>query len=190
MALRLYFVPKVLSGEVYVPKYFGDGTVAASWSARDFDDMYLVAADLSSGDHTTVSGQPDATALPASLTGNLTAGQVTAVQTKLEAANMPANWVSTSLTWTQVLRVVCGMIQLNQRFKGNNDGAGIFRDSISLSSTVGDLPAQVRQRLQDAALSLGLDIASITLSTTLRVAYRTLGEQFATIPVRIGPFTL
>lgn len=191
MALRLYFVPKVLDGDTYRPKYFTDGTIAVTpWSAMDFDDWYLIAADLSSGDHTAVNGQPDAMALPANLSGTLSAGQVTTVQTRLEAANIPANWVDTSYTWRQVLRIVCGMMKLNQRFKGGNDGAGIFQPGINLNSTVGDLSSQVRTRLTDAAVSLGLDIQGITLSTTLRAVYRNFGGQFLAIPLQIGPFTL
>lgn len=191
MALRLYFVPKALVGTDYVPKYFTDGTiVATTWGSRDFDDWYLVAADLSSGDHATITGEPDALALPANLVATLTAGQVTAAQAKLEAANIPANWVDTTLTWTQVVRVVYGMISLNQRFKGNNDGAGIFRSGISLGSTIGDLPSNVRQRLQDAAVSLGMDTSGVTLSSTLRSVYRDLGGQFAAVPVQIGALTI
>lgn len=191
MALRLYLTPKVFNADpgvsAWVPKYFADGTILnGAWAGRDFDDWYLVEADLPQGDHDTVVANPDAFAFPVDLTQALTAGQVTAVQSKLEAANIPANWVTTSRTWTDVIRAVFGMMSLNQRFKGASDGAGMFQPGVTLNTTVSSLPIAVRQRLQGAADSLNLDSSGITGSSTLRDVYRTLGQQFLATPIRIG----
>ena len=197
MAARLFFAPKVSltdpnNPEPYMgPKYFADGTVAPTqWASLDFDTYYLVSADLPAADITLINSQADASVLPVNLDTNLTAGQVTAIQNRLEGMNMPANWVSTSDTWRGVLRVIGGMIRFNQRFKGHGDGAGMFQPGITLSSTVGDLPVGVRQRLNNAATSLGLDTSGITLSTTLRAVYRNLGQQLQNIPLTIGQVTL
>lgn len=189
MAFRLYLVPKVQVLDTFVPKYFGDDTLSVAWSGIDYDDWYLVGADLSAGDHTAVAGEPDAMALPADLSATLTAGQVTTVQTRMEAANLPAGWVDTSVTWRQVMRVVCGMMQLTQRFRGKHR-AGFWGGGITLNSTVGDLSPTARQRLQEAAESMGLDVAGVTLATTLRAVLKNLGTQLQDRPITLGTLTL
>lgn len=174
MAFRLYLVPKVLDVDVYKPKYFADGTISGSWPGVDYDDWYLMGADLSGADEAVLTAQSDVTALPADLSATLTAGQVAAVQTKLEAANIPAGWVDTSYTWLRVVRTVVGMIQFTQRFKGRHH-ARLLGGAITLNSTVGDLSVNVRQKLQEAAESLDLDVSGVTLSTTLRAMLKQLG---------------
>lgn len=193
MAFRLYIVPKIGAGvrsDLYRPKYFADGTVPPEWSGMDYNNWYLVGADLSASDHALIAGQSDTTAIPANLSNNLTAGQVATTQAKLEAANIPAQWVSTSLTWLEVVRTVVGIIQLSQRFAGSNGRAGLFSAGISLDSTIGDLSATVRTRLTNAATSMGLDISVITLGTTVRSALRTLGGQLQDRGFVIGGVTI
>lgn len=189
MAFRLYFVPKIWDAtkEAFLPKYFA--AIPGPWHSLDYDDWYVVGGDLSASDHTAVSGQADVLTLPANLDATLTAGQVTTTQNALEAANLPAEWVSTAFTWRQVMRIVCGIIQMNQRFKGRM-GAKLFGGGITLNSTVGDLPANVRQKLQEAAESFGLDTSGVTLQTTLRAVWRNLGTQLQARPITFGEVTL
>lgn len=193
MAFRLYLVPKIgagTHGDLWRPKYFADGTVTASWNGMDYRNWYLVGADLSSADHAAIAGLADVTALPATLSGNLTAGQVTTTQAKLEAANLPAQWVTTSLTWLEVVRIVVGIIQLSQRFAGSNGGAGLFGGAITMNSTIGDLSPTVRTRLNEAAISMGLDTSGVTPGTTIRAALRTLGGQLQDRGFILGGVTL
>lgn len=185
MAFRLYFVPKVLVGDELKPKYFGDGAVTASWTGMDYENWYLVGTDMSAGDHATLAAQSDVMVLPTDLSATLTAGQVTTVQAKLDTANIPAGWVTTALTWTQVVRIVCGMIRLTQRFRGTHS-AGLLGGGITPNSTVANLSATVQQYLQEAAASLGLDTSSITGGTTIRAALKILGEQLRDQPLRFG----
>src|SRR3954463_9547709 len=109
MSFRLYIVPVIGTGaktDPRRPKYFGDGTITAgqSWGSIDygFEPWMVVGADLSTSDDNLVVGKPDAFALPFDLAPNLTAQQVTNVQAKLEAINVPAGWVTTSLSWITV----------------------------------------------------------------------------------------
>jgi hypothetical protein len=189
MAFRLYLVPKILSGDVYKPKYFADGSIAGNWSGIDYDDWYLMGADLSGADEATLTAQADVTALPSDLSATLTTGQVTAVQTKLEAANIPAGWVDTSYTWLRVVRIVCGVIRFSQRFNGRNHGR-LLGGGITLDSTVGDLSANARAKLQEAAESLDLDSSGVTLATTIRALLRNLAGQLEDQPVQFGTISV
>jgi hypothetical protein len=190
MAFRLYLVPKVLVVDVYKPKYFADGTVTGNWAGTDYEDWYLLGADLSGAQDAILAGQADVTSLPLNLSATLTAGQVTATQTKLEAANLPAGWITTSYTWVQVVRIVCGIMHLVQRTRGKNDNASILGGGITLNSTVGDLAGPVRQRLQDAASEMGIDATDIALGTTLRVVLKNVGTQLQSRPLKFGDVTL
>src|SRR5262245_36149399 len=119
MAFRLYIVPVIgagVKGDPRRPKYFADLDV--NWSAMDFgfEPVMFVGADLSPSNDNFIVGQSDATALPFDLAPTLTGGQVNQTQNKLEALNIPAGWVNTSLTWLEVVRTVLGMFTFLQRF--------------------------------------------------------------------------
>jgi hypothetical protein len=194
MAFRLYIVPVVGIGtkdDPRRPKYFNSDAAGAGrtgiitagsvWSAIDygFEPWMVVGADLSTSDDNLVVGEADAFAVPFDLSVNLTSGQVTNVQNKLEAINVPAGWVDTSLTWVSVLRVVLGMFLLMQRYSGIHGTNGIFTGGVALSTTIAQLPAQVRADFQTAAQSFGLDTSSIVGGTTLRQALKILADQFS-----------
>lgn len=191
MAFRLYIVPVVGAGTKVSPrrpKYFNsvDGVIAAgaTWSAQDYglEPWMVVAADLSTSDDNLVVGEPDAFALPFDLSTTLSAAQVTSVQTKLEAINLPAGWVATSLTWLQVVRVVLGMFSFMQNYQAVNVGNGgtgqLFTGGVTLATTFGALAAQQRADLATAAANLSLTTNGISGTTTLRVALKTLADQF------------
>lgn len=194
MALRFYLIPKIgregvgnindaqpwseSTGPVR-PRYVG--TIAGAWQSIDCDDnLALVAADVTGTEHTAIMVNSDVTAVPANLE-NTVGGALATVQAKLEAANLPAQWVTSGMTWRTVLKWTIRLLLIRQRFKGLAPAAAkLFSGGITLNSTVGDLPAAVRQRLNSAAQSLGLDTSGITLSTTIRVALITLGQQMTT----------
>lgn len=204
MAIRLYLVPVVGTGATKAtarrPKYFTDGTVATpnGWSAIDygFEPWMLVASNLSAGDDTILVGEPDAFALPFDLSPTLTAGQVTTVQTKLEAANLPGNWVNTTLTWTQVAKTVVGVLSFFQRFGGvyamqnGNAPASIYSGGVTLDSTFGSLPLAVRTAMISTAQSFNFSTSGLTAGTALRVILKVMSDLFQGDTFKIGGITL
>lgn len=189
MAFRLYIVPVVGVGSRSDPrraKYFDDGTFSppVDSAAMDygFEPWMVVGANLSTTNDAIVVSKPDAFALPFDLTTNLTAGQVTSVQTKLESINVPAGWVSTSLTWVQVVRIVLGMFAFLARYAELHGVTRVFGGSVTLDTTIGSLSVGVRTDLTNAALSLGLSTVGITGTTTLRSALLLLGQQLSGRP--------
>lgn len=182
MAFRLYLVPVVGTGtraDPRRPKYFADGTVTGGWGGADygFEPWMVVGADLSTADNATIAGQADTLVLPANLDGLLTAGNVTTVQTKLEAIFVPADWVTTAQTWRQVVRIVLGMFGLLQRFHGIHGNVRLFGSGITLETTFSQLSQTVRDELQLTASSLGVSTAGIVGATSIRQAWKILSDQ-------------
>lgn len=173
-----------MSAGIYIVAGEGDGTKAAprrpkyvpalgvDWTAMDFGGslVFLVRADLTIAQETTLGLNSDFFAVP-DLDTQLTAGQVSAAQTRLENHGIPAGWITTSRTWRQVLRVVAGMFQLSQR-------ANVSIVTANLDLRLNQIPAGTRTALQDAATAFGFDLAGITGATLVREALRALAVQW------------
>lgn len=195
MAFRLYLVPIVGAGtkpDPRRPKYFADGTITAPWTGMDYgiEAWMVVGADLSTQDDLTVTGEPDAFALPFDLSQPLTSQQVTNVQNKLEAIKLPANWVDTTFTWQQVVRIVLGILLFMQRFSAINGNVSLFATGATLNSPISSLSVAVRNNLSQAAAEMNLSTAGIAGSTTIRQALKALGTQLQTIPFAFGGVTI
>jgi len=204
MAIRLYIVPVIGTGATKAtarrPKYFTDGTITPTlgWSAMDygFEPWMLVAADLSGADDVTLAAEPDAFALPFDLSPTLTAPQVANVQNKLEAANLPSGWVNTSLTWTQVVKTVIGVLSFFQRFgavyaKQNGVAPGsIYGSGITLDSTFGSLSVPIRNAMLSTAVSFGFSTAGLNSGATIRVILKAMADLSQSATFTIGGLTV
>jgi len=181
MALRFYIVPVIGTGasptDARRPKYISGGGIAGTWSALDygFDPAMLVAANVTSAENTAISANADVVTVPASL--DLTIGSnLTTVQGSLEAFNIPAGWVTSAMTFRFVVRWIGRLFKFCQRMQGLG-ATKLFPAGITLDSFVGDLTTGQRQKVTDAANSLGLSVQGITLTTTMRVALKMLADQ-------------
>lgn len=197
MAFRLYIVPAIGDGFVTMrgPKYFLDGRVTPlQWSAVDYgnEPWEVVGADCSAADDAFLAGQPDVTTLPFDLSPQLTAANVTTVQNKLEAANIPAGWVNTTLTWREVVRTVLGMFSYLQRYAGvygqttGTSAPSLFGSGVTLATTFGALPAAVQSAMVAAAQSFNIPTTGLTASTTLRAILKNLADFFQDQPYYFG----
>jgi len=191
MTFRLYIVPVIGNGtrqDPRRPKYFADGSLAGQYpiAAVDygFEPWMVVGADMSTSDDNFVVSQPDAFALPFDLSTNLTSQQVTNVQNKLEAINVPAGWVDTSDTWLIVVRIVLGLFEFIGRYSAiyaNATGSiapSIFIAGRTLNSTFGSLPQAVQDAMIATAQSYNISTAGLTANTTLRVILKALADNF------------
>jgi hypothetical protein len=197
MAFRLYLVPVVGAGtraDARRPKYFAsgeDGTgttgaVTGAWSAMDygFEPWMVVGADLSTADDTLVVGKADVTALPVDLAPTLTGPQVTATKNKLDAMNVPDQWVTTSLTWSQVVRTVLGVFSFLQRYgaiyadQNGTPAPTLFGGGVTLNTTFASLPLAVRSALSATAVDQNISTAGVTGSTTVRVLLKLMADAY------------
>ena len=190
MAFRLYIVPEIGTGtgrDPRRPKYF-DGK---RWAGMDygFQPVFLVAADLTGPEHTTLVANADVIAFPADLTGNLTAGQVTTARDACEQIFIPGGWINTSLTWREVARTVAGMFQFMQRLNivwGNNRLIDVTEH---MDREFQSLSAGLRTALLASATSLGYSSAGLQPTTTVRAILKNLADQWGDQTFRLNEFS-
>lgn len=189
MTIRLYVVPVVhLTSPVYeVPKYLphrfnpplaGLEGVPWAWVTYLLEDVGIIVADVTVAQDALLVGQADVLGVPPldNTIPNATARNK--VRNVLEAANVPGTWVNTGMTYRSVLRVVLGLFQFHNRAVARL-ARRVWDGSISLSTTISQLPQSVVDHLRGAADDLGLDYSAVTGATTLRQLMLGIGQQFA-----------
>lgn len=195
MTARIYVMPIVGDGASFLtrrrPKWADQVRAAGGgWGMVDYgtEPVCIVQIEAEDALHATIAADTQVRQVPVNLDNTLTAGQVTNVGNFLEALWIPAQWLNTSRTWRQVLRVVAGVFQLNQRWNGiaiQRGGASrtIFADGRDFTRTVGSLPQAARDDLAVLFSDLGLDASGVTGATTLRQLLAGAGMQFAQRPI-------
>lgn len=190
MALRFYLVPEttfVLGGQTQRgPKYFTPDVWSGNMSAQDFgaEPVFLVGADVTNAQHTTLVANSDVLAAPLNLSNNVGANLAT-VQAAYAARNIPYSWIDVGMTWATVLRWTWRIFLLWHRLQA----FGRFFEELNLDATVGSFTQTKRTHLNNAAQSMGLDTSSITLAMTVQQALIILGNQIA-VPAKIAGVTL
>lgn len=187
MALRFYFLPKTGTGtraDPFRPSYI-DGLSCSGMAWFGSEPWVLALVDVTPQQHDDIVVNADATAVPQNL-DNLIGGNLATVVAKLEAMNIPANWVTAGMSYRVAVRLIVRFFQLLQWFRSFDLLADrFFASGLTLDNTIGDLPVAVRQRLTLAATRRGLDTSSITLATTIRSAFVTICQQIPGRP-KIG----
>jgi hypothetical protein len=194
MAVRIYLMP-IIGGTGFPdprrPKYLT--TFAGfTWEMLDygFEPACIVGVhDIDPGTHNTLAANADVSALPADLTQQIGA-QLTPVQNAVSALNIPEDWIQSTFTYMQVLRVVVLVFLFMQRFHGTLPNVRIFGGAVTLATQINQLPANVRAALATSATSLGFNTAGLGGTTTLRAALKTMANQFSTIKINAFGSTL
>lgn len=188
-AWHLYLMPYNI-----VPNF--DGVVAPfgeiRWDVRRYGSQgwALVAADVNNATDTALAAKPNITKIPDNLDQQI-GGALGTVQSKMEAAKIPFGWVTSGMTYRTVLRVVCGMFTLLQRYREVSGNYGpVLTGSVTLDTTFGSLPLQARNNLITTANSLKLNTSGFTGASTLRQILKGVGDQFADRPFRLGGITI
>lgn len=173
MAIRFYITPKVTVTNGGVsnsrPAHMSELGIKP-WSGIDYgkEPLYLIQADVTPAQHTSLTGFSDVFAFPASLTATVgNTATVNAAKTKLEALKLPADWLTTSTTVGEALKTLARFMLLNQRVEGRT-GKSLFDVSFTPDTTVASLTTNQRNALSGVLTSFGLDTAQVTGTTTLR----------------------
>ena len=179
MATQLYVMPITGTGtdaDPRRPKYADTDLAGHAWGAMDYgNEPWMLVATATNA---ALAAEADVLTIPLNIDQNLTAGAVTTAQTFLENMALPADWITTAMTYRQVLRRVCQFFMLWQRCQGLGFNQ-LFTGGVTLSTTFGSLPANVKTILQNAAVSMNLDTSSITGASTLRQIIKVVGPQIA-----------
>lgn len=200
MAWRLFFDPLVVSGAYRAPKYVasrvGTGSpelAGLQWAMMDYGhaSWCLLAADTNAGQQTFLAAQTDVTDAPADLATTIGGGNVQALRDYLEAADIPALWITGGDTWLTVVRFVGGLFQFAQRFASISGGAALLPPGTDKNQTMADMG----QAWQTAALATAdsfdppYDVSAITGSTTIRAALKILADQWGSRSFHLGQLT-
>jgi len=189
-AWHLYIVPTITTSDGIDPKYV-TGAHLFSCLLYGHQTVNLCAADTDNTLDQTIIDATDAYKLPDNLDANISAGAVDVLKTALENRNIPAQWVDSLHTYRQTLRILRGMFALLSRYiavsKNNNV---VFGGSVTLDTTMAQLPAAARNNLRTSATQLGVDISAIGSATPLREALQIVGEQFVNKPFVLGGITI
>lgn len=191
MTKRLFLVPaeQVTQPSGIVargPKYFRwrfdpDPPAVAQGDNAFFDfgadPTFLVASDVTPAELTALQALADVTVIPANLDSQLGANLAT-VQGKLEALGLPANTITATNTYRQVLRGLVAIFAVAQRFQmlDTSDGR-LFPPGITLATTVGSLSQATRDKINQAVTDAGYTLTGVTGATTLRQVLNQLASQ-------------
>lgn len=182
MTMRIYLMPLSGAGtykDPRLPKY--STSFNSGWSMLPYgpEPYCIVASDTNNTVHTNITANSDVRAFPDDLDSTLTGGARTQIVNTLEAGSVPAQWVTTGMTYRTVLRRLSGIFQMLQ----NVNGRGFRFLQAALDDPLSSLPLNVRTAMQAAATTLNLDTSGITLSQTLRTVLGNFGNQFASRPL-------
>ena len=96
------------------------------------------------------------------------------------------SWVTTFVTWRQVLRTVAQMMQFFQRLNAIQGNARPFGATFSLATRWNQLSATQQAALRQAALSMGFSITSFAGSNNVRTMLKDMADQWGSKPIVIG----
>lgn len=191
---HLYLVPVIGDGtktDARRPKYVT--TLGVEWSMMDygFQPVGLVAVDVDDATDTAIQANADVQPLPDNLDQLIGAGALSIVQNALENRNLPSQWVTTSMSYRTLLRTLAGFFAFVQRYATVANTTGLLLGgAVTLNTTLSQLSAGARQNLRDTATSLGLDIAGLAGSTTIRAALKIIADQWGQRSFEIGGISL
>ncbi len=192
--MPLYFMPTATNARGKVTPKYGDTFLSAGFSVGMIDfrgeGHCLAHSACDAATDSAIVANADVHRLPDNLDVNLTAGQVTAVSNHLEANHIPADWVTTAFTWRQVLRLVVGLYQFIQRYKGLGGPGPIFGGAVTLSTTFAGLPQGARNALTATANSFGYDTSALSGASTVRQILRAMAQQWGAAQLLINGIAL
>jgi len=190
MPWHLYLVPIIGVGtkvDPRKPKYLT--TLGVDWGMVDygFQPFALAAANVDDATDTSLQINVDVTKIPDNLNQLLGAGAVNTVQTALEDRNLPAGWVTSALSYRDVLRTLWGFFAFLQRYSvvsGNTNP--LIAAAVTLDTQFNQLSQTARTNLQDTAASLGLSSAGLTGTSTIRQILKNISDQWGQRAFSVG----
>ena len=191
--VEIYIMPLKGGGSRENPRRPKYAEQAISYGSTRFgEEGETLTAMLALADsHAIIQADADVIRIdPANLDNTLSGGAVTTITNFLEARNIPANWITTSNTSRQVLRVTLGVFLFTQRYAKLAGKQKIFLAGVDLTKVLSSFPANVRTNLIQAADDLGLDRSTVNNTWTIRQLLRHFGQQWVTIPINLNVVTI
>lgn len=192
MTWRLYVLPLAGAGTRTDPRraaYLRENGVTDS-ALMDYgaSPWCLCAADTTDTQDAAITANADARALPADLDQDV-GGALTTVQNYLEAAVIPAQWITDTTPFRTVVRAVAGLMQFAARYAVLNNGDVLIVNQAALDLRVNQLSAARRNALTATATDLGYDTSMITGQTLIRAVLYALALQWVGREFTLGGLT-
>lgn len=196
MAINCYLMPRVGDGTTpntaFRAKYEDDLIAAGLTFAAVYygaEPAFLVAVrDITPALHSTISADAECVTVPA--LAQTVGAQVATVQARLEAFNIPAQWVTSGMSYGSVCRFVAVGFQIMQVLTHRLGRARLFGGAVTLDTRWNQLGAGVRQDLLDLATELNFDSTGMSGTTTIRQILKALADQWPALAIRLGPVEL
>jgi hypothetical protein len=178
-------------GSARGPKYlkwkYDTTGIDCRWNLIDYGliDQAIIAADVTNQQHTALAANSDVLAIPSNINSTLTATAVTTATAYLEGIGMPAQWVTTSHTYREVLRIVAGCFLYLQRVTAIL-GRSIVLTGGVLGLQMQNIAADIRAAMQQAADEQGFDYSSVTATTTVRQVLKAMADAWGDKAIYMG----
>jgi hypothetical protein len=139
--------------------------------------------DISQAEHDFLAAQSDVYAIsPADLDSAIQGVQE--ARDFFEAMQIPAQWLTPSNTYRELLRQLAGVFQFSQRYHGRAGEA--LLSSVGLDTKYKDFPLEVQGWFDWTVSSFGIDPAIIKPNSTLRQMMKSAGDYLANMPFQDG----
>ena len=175
MSTRLYLMPAVtetINGRLTKhPKYaMTPGLGGSQFMDFGAEGFFLCAVDLDDTAHALIAANADVISINvANLETQLGAVWATAVTTKLESVNCPADWITSVMSHRDSLKTIVRMFLFLQALQNQLGLTGsFFVGGVNLDRTVSFFSAATRQKLRDALTQLGIETSWVVNTTTVR----------------------
>lgn len=172
-------------------RYSPDGEdVPWGWQRYGLMPTCLLWADVTLAQHTLFDSFVDTTSIPENIDQQIgTQNALDQVVAAMEALHIPAGWITVNHTYHEIMRKMCGLFQLAQRYQGKYV-AKLIDTGYDLDTLIQDLPVTVRLHLSVAAEELGWDTSSILGTWTVRQALGYLADQWGNAPFLLAGLEL
>ncbi len=193
MTQRIYLMPIIGNGtdkDPRRPAYAAIDLSNVDWTMMDYgnEPVCIFTADVTGVQHLSLTAHTDVIAVPVNLSNTVGANLVL-VQNALSGFNIPSDWVTSGMTYREVVKIVILIFLLAQRIQGLLP-TRLFESGITLSSQLVDLSTNARNVLLNAAQSLNIDPSIFTLSMTLRTALKLAADNIVLSQLIFGGQTL
>lgn len=197
--IRFYILPvdvvtiagQIMRGPKYLEWFQNPSGLDVRWSAKDYGaiDMMMCAVDAELADHTYLAGQTDVYAFPDNLDTSPSPAELSALEDYLELAYIPAQWLSPSDTWREILRIITAMFLFMQRLTGIT-GSDPLVWGVSLNTQFRNIEQQYQDAIYEAFVTLGYDDSAIKSNWTMRVMLKNTADEWGERPIHFGFVTL
>lgn len=190
--IRYYIMPIVKIGIYRIPKYLKfrdiqDG-VAPSKKTTVYYGILPVcafAAELDQAAHDSLVAHADVAATPEDIDQYIGVGAIPQVQNVLEALFIPADWIDTTFTYRQILRMIWGLFVFAGRYR-RVYGEALVDNQAQLDLVWADVPVDRRNKVIAIADEQGIDYSAVDGTWTVRRTLKLLADHWQNTEWKLG----